>query len=278
MSYFCPVILTRGKNVGKICGAVCPQCRHINKSCRGCGEQFNRNPSYQQHIKVCPMYACSLKIKPTVIKKLQVDTSEICNKVQSMEQSMLSMKTMLEQALERKPITTNIVNATTNVVYQTISISDIGAFKTLCDKMGTTEATDFLCKLAAKPQIMALFEKVYLECDPANYPIANNNGKDFFYRDADDKIVHDEGGHKITQLGERLMKNTFVEAADPLLTRFVKQNEGDHEGDDGDYDRFLELQNGACRTKADKSFIKELYPKTYNPNHAFFTENIEAKQ
>ena len=273
MSIFCTIILTRGKNTGKMCGNACQQCHHVNKTCRGCNEQFNRDATYQLHIKSCKYYNTnnSSKIKPQVMLRKQTITESLphMDRMLAVEKE-LNKLTRLLQVLP----TTNIVNTTTNVVYQTINISDIGAFKTLCDKMGTNEATNFLCKLASKPQIMMLFEKVYLECDPSRYPIANNNGKDFMYRDVDNKIIHDEGGHKITQLSERLMKNTFIEAADPLLTRFVKHNEGDHEGDEDDYDKFRELQNGACETQVDKSFVKELYTKTYNPNHTFFAKNI----
>jgi hypothetical protein len=186
------------------------------------------------------------------------------------DKNMSEMKQMIEQALKGAPQQT-VYNITNNL-YQHISITDIGGFKSLCDRMGIPEATEFLCKMAAKPQLMDLFEKVYLDCDPAHYPIAHNNGRDFYYRDAENKLIIDEGGSKIAQLSERLMKNTFIEAADPLLAKFVRQNDGDKEGDDVDYDRFRELQNGACRVKVDKSFIKELYPRTYNPNHTFFCE------
>ncbi len=271
---FCPIILTKGKNIGKMCGVACTQCHHVIRTCALCGKLFCRDSSYYSHAKHCKAIPVK-KIKPTVVKK-QEETDELCTKVQSLDRNITEMRNMLAQAL-LKPLqpTTSVINITNNL-YQNIVLSDVGGFKTLCDKMGAHEATSFLCKLAAKPQVMALFEKVYLDCDPANYPVANNNGKDFFYRDSDDNIIHDEGGHKIAQLGERLMKNTFIEAADPLLTRFIKQNEGDHDGDDDDYDRLRELQNGAYKAKVDKAFIKELYPKTYNPNHEFFTKSRDA--
>lgn len=275
----CQILITRGKNNGQVCGQVCKQCRHVSLRCLKCNKYFTRDTTYLNHTKTCkavplPIAASTSRIKPVVlIKKDGVETvketviKEIYNNIHKMVKSAIDENLNNMQA--PISITNNIIN--NSITYQHVSISEIGAFKTLCDKMGINEATEFLCKLAAKPQIMTLFEKLYLECDPANYPIANNNGKDFFYRDADDKIIHDEGGHKIAKLGERLMKNTFLEAADPLLTRFIRQNEGDHEGDDDDYDRFRELQNGAHASKADRSFVKELYPKTYNPKHVFFT-------
>lgn len=58
--------------------------------------------------------------------------------------------------------------------------------------------------------------------------------------------------------------------------RFVKHNEGDHDGDDNNYDKFRELQNGACRIKSDKSFVRDLYPKTYNPKHEFFPLSLHV--
>ena len=103
--------------------------------------------------------------------------------------------------------------------------------------MGISEATVLLCGMACKPQVMVLFEKAYLEGDPYNYPIANNNGTDLYYRDINNNIIHDEGGRQISKLSERLVKNTFLEAAEPILSRFVVQNEGDHDGDDADYDK-----------------------------------------
>ncbi len=246
----CQILIKQGKNIGMKCCDVSRRCRHAVIICRNCGMELNRSTTYTNHLKIC-------RIRPKIVKKVQPE--DLYEKIHIMEQQI--------QQLLKTPTVVNV----NNVYQNNINISDIGAFKTLCDKMGINEATDFLCDLAAKPQIMALFEKVYLECDPAQYPIANNNGKDFMYRDAENNIVHDEGGHKITELGERLIKNTFIEAADPLLTRFISQNEGEHDGDDTDYDRFRELQNGACRIKRDRSFVKDLYPKTYNPGHVFFS-------
>ncbi len=264
----CKIVITQGKNTGQLCGDVCRRCHHAFNVCSVCSKQFNRDTAYLTHIKTC----CQ-KVKPTIIKKGSALPSDFYDQMKDMlSKAVVEAVNAVMQTAPVQP--TNIItnNITSNITYQHIAISDIGAYKTLCDKMGINEATDFLCKLATKPQIMPLFEKLYLECDPSSYPIVNNNGKDFYYRDGDDNIVHDSGGHKIAKLGERLMKNTFIEAADPLLKRFVRQNDGDHEGDDNDYDRFRELQNGASNFKADRSFIADLYPKTYNPNHTFFKE------
>ncbi len=287
-------------NKGKRCGQVCRRCRHISKVCPICDLHFDRDTAYLNHTKICVYKAPAPTLVPPSthinihISPTQVGSKELVSTVPNqaltkikpkiiykglvnMDDIYSKMQTMLEYTIDKRLATVQNVNITNNinntVIYQHFTVSDIGAFKILCDKMGTAEATEFLCKLAAKPQVMTLFEKLYLECDPSNYPIANNNGKDFFYRDVNDNIVHDEGGHKIAKLGERLMKNTFLEAADPLLTRFVKQNEGDHDGDDNDYDKFRGFQNAAHASKTERSFIKDLYPKTYNPNHMFFTEH-----
>ncbi len=281
----CHILITRGKNCGQVCGQVCKQCRHVSLKCPKCNKYFTRDTTYLNHTKTCRAIPSPtetiVRTKPLVLAKKTLGSEitvgdtvikEIYSNIHKMVRSAISENLMQQTPIS---ITNNIIN--NSITYQHVSISEIGAFKTLCDKMGTNEATDFLCKLAAKPHVMALFEKLYLECDPANYPIANNNGKDFYYRDADDKIVFDEGGHKITKLGERLMKNTFIEAADPLLNRFISQNEGDHEGDDDDYDRFRELQNGAHAMKADRSFVKDLYPKTYNPKHSFFSTPTDVQ-
>ena len=275
MSNKCQILITQGKNNGKLCSDVCKQCRHTNKVCQRCNVSFNRNTTYFNHAKTCNKISLNVvdktshnashnvvdkmcKVKPNVLAKIHPE--DLYNKIHTIEQQ-------LQQLQKTNNITVNNYNS---VVYQHINISEVGAFKILCDKMGINEATDFLCNMATKPQIMALFEKLYLECDPSNYPITNNNGMDFIYRDEDDNIIHDTGGRKIAKLGERLMKNTFLEATDPLLQRFVKQNEGDHDGDNTDYDKFCGLQHGACSTKDDKTFVKDLYPKTYNPNHTFF--------
>lgn len=260
----CVIILTQGKNKGKKCGEVCKACRHKVIICQWCNKEFNRDTAYCAHSKICS-YAIP-KIKPKiVIKSTSSQLEDMCDKLQTMEQSIRQLTNLI---IANKITAPTVVN---NILYQqNISISEFGAFKSLCDKMGTEEATKFMCSLASKPKTMDLFEKVYLDCDPSNYPIANNNGKDFCYRDSDNNIIHDEGGQKIAQLGDRLMKNTFVEAIDPLLTRFVRQNEGDHEGDDGDYDMFHTLQKAACLVKPDRTFIKDLSLKTYNPDHTFF--------
>ncbi len=259
----CQVSITRGKNVGKMCYQIKGKCRHEIKTCPKCNKCFNRDDTYFKHARTCN--------REPVVPATTVPTAPIApipsdsNVLREIQESVRDLHKLLADSA-RTPV---IINNTVN--YQHITISDIGAFKILCDKMGINEATDFLCNLATKPKAMILFEKLFLECDPASYPIANNNGHDLYYRDEDDRIVHDAGGHKIAELGERLMKNAFIEAADPLLTRFIKQNVGDHDGDDDDYDKFRKLQNGASGFKVDRSFIKELYPKTYNPHHTFFS-------
>ena len=257
----CQTRIIKGINSGKLCFQVSKRCRHISKTCLVCNKYFAREDTYNRHTKICDI---------PVHVHLQSEESdfraEIKDCIKTLSGSLHNIEHILASG-KVQPIT-NIHNT---VIYQHLTISEMGAFKVLCDKMGTAEATNFLCNLAVKPRTMELFEKLYLGCAPVNYPIANNNGKDFYYRDENDNIIHDTDGHIIDKLGERLMKNTFIEAADPLLKRFVKQNEGDHEGDDTDYDRFRELQNGASSFKSDKSFIKDLYPKTYNPTHAFFT-------
>ena len=259
----CKETINKGNHKGQLCGNVSVRCRHSTKTCSVCGKTFNRDTSYARHVHTC--------IKPVQLIKPIIkirDTSHF----EVLSQLTAEIKE-LKALITHQPTVNNIYHPTVNNItntYQHIMISDVGAFNILCEKMGTNEATSFLCTLATKPKTMALFEKVYLDCEPSNYPIANNNGKDFYYRDSDNKIVHDEGGSTISKLGDRLIKNTFIEAADPMLTRFVNQNVGDHEGDDADYDKFRELQNAACAVKTDKSFIKELSVKTYYPNHQFF--------
>ncbi len=150
-----------------------------------------------------------------------------------------------------------------------INIDESGAFKVLCDKIGVDEATDFLCKLAAKPQFMLLFEKLYLEGAPKDYPIATNNKQDYMYRGPDGTVQSiDEA--ILLKIMDRLQKNVFLEAADPLLTRFIRYNQGERVGSDGDYNQFRKLQNGAHAAKIEKGFMKELCQRTYNPDHPFF--------
>ncbi len=263
----CREIINKGKNAGRICCETSVRCRHIIKTCAVCGEEFNRPGSYSKHIA-----KCAVKLKPVITLRENNGQTTVINKIID---ELKDLKTTVNRCDHGIRVLTestpHIINNNNIVIYQNITISDAGVFKILCDKMGVSEATAFLCDMAGKPQIMTLFEKAYLDCDPANYPIAHNNGTDLYYRDSNNNIVHDAGGRKISKLGERLMKNTMLEAAEPLLARFISQNEGEHDGDDNDYDRFRELQNGACRYKEDHMFTKSVFKKTYNPNHVFFS-------
>ncbi len=252
----CREIIMKGEHKGKLCGDVNKRCRHKVKICL-CGKQFMRDTSYMRHVVSCRQVP---KIKPVIkIRGLSSDSNILNDLVTEVQ----GLKTLITQ----QPTVNNITHVYQPIVNNIYMISDVGAFKILCDKMGVNEATEFLCALANKPKTMVLFEKVYLDCEPDDYPIANANGKDFYYYDGDSNIIYDEGGCLISKLGDRLIKNTFLEAADPLLTRFVKQNEGEHDGDDDDYDRFRALQTAACSVKADRSFIRELSLKTYHPGH-----------
>lgn len=256
----CTINITQGKNKGKMCGEVNKKCRHKPATCEFCNRVFKRDTSYFNHIKTCSPNI-SVKIHELEIAIAKLSSQSLIN-TQVIKEQIAKIKPTIEERIAQLPpsVTNNIQ----------IVINDAGVFKSLCDNMGVGDATSFLCELACKPKIMTLFEKVYLEGPPSEYPIANNNGKDFYYHDSDNNLICDIGGKNITRLGERLMQNTFLQAADPLLKRFVSQNDGDHEGDDDDYDRFRELQNGACKCKSDKTFTNDLYKKTYNPGHMFF--------
>ncbi len=257
----CKIDITQGKNKGKTCGEANKVCRHRIMTCKVCDKTFNRDTVYYSHVKTC---------RPIIDQ-----SSAVIRGLESVVAKIDIIEKKIDRIAQEPSVSNYITNNTNHIVASNtnniqIIISDVGAFKALCDKMGTTEATLFLCDLASKPKTITLFEKVYLEGDPSNYPIANNDGKDFYYRDKDNNIICDAGGQEIAQLGKRLMQNTFLEAANPLLTRFVRQNEGDHDGDDEDYDKFRELQNAACRCKVDKTFPVDLYKRTYNPKHDFF--------
>jgi hypothetical protein len=282
----CKEVIQRGVNKGKLCGEVNSRCHHIIKVCKLCYKHFKRDTTYIRHASICKAVPPGkVKLRPVIrpiVKSSPVpqpqpqpqpqlcskETSDdILKRLENEVNDLKELKAVLQQALN----SINTVNITNNTTYNQIVISDVGAFKLLCDKMGSNEATNFLCTLANKPKTMVLFEKVYLDCERDQYPIANANGKDFYYRDTDNNIICDEGGYHISKLGDRLIKNAFIEASDPLLTRFVSHNAGDREGDDDDYSRFRELQNAACSLKTDKTFIKELSLKTYCPDHMFFT-------
>ncbi len=139
-----------------------------------------------------------VKVKPVIVKKLTLE-----DKIQAMDQTIKKLTDLLSSGAIHPTVINNntVVNINNN-----LSISDMGAFKILSDRMGEEEATDFLCKLASNPRIITLFEKVYLDGEPSEHPIANVNGEDFIYRDETQNLIHDIGGAKILKLGERLLK------------------------------------------------------------------------
>lgn len=274
----CKIPITRGKNKGKECGEVNKKCRHKVMTCKSCSMVFYRDTAYFNHLKECETTTDTQELRSTVGRLMDIDMDIKHQNRKSHSDRILVIEKAIDE-LSSRAVTADELKSTVAKIQPSVNfitnniqivVSDVGAYKALCGRMGTDEATDFLCELASKPKTITLFEKVYLEGDPTDYPIANNDGKDFYYRDSNNNIVCDTGGHEIAKLGKRLMQNTFLEAADPLLTRFVSHNGGDRDGDDEDYDRFRELQNAACRCKDDKTFTLDLYKKTFNPKHIFF--------
>lgn len=265
----CKVVITRGKNKGKVCGHINSKCKHVTDPivCPKCKISFDRTTSYYRHIKVQhggqindePAAKHDLKLKvdiPTKPKpipiRIRAKPEEIYHRLVQLEEQNNALREEVEE-LKLKPTTTNYIAILGNDFYSELT-----------NKIGRENAMKFIAESSTKHPL-SMFQKLYLDDrDPDDYPIACRDKYHFRYLDNQQRVVEDKGGSTIgTAVSKRL-----TDAMEHAFHDF--QIEG-HGNTVYSLEGVQKLRERLANLNQD-SVIKELAYITNNPNHPFFKD------
>ena len=263
MSNPCKVILTRGKNKGKICGSVNSKCKHVTKPliCEKCGIKFDRTTSYYRHVNSCNIKSSKKsedndssksKIKLSInVKPSQPSMSNVFQRLVELEEQNTALREEVE-VLKSQPVTN-----------YNIAILGNDFYTELVDKIGKKDTIKFLAQSCHRP--LDVFQKLYLDdCKPDNYPVACRDELHFRYLDNDKKMVDDRGGSSIGTVVSKQITNAMINAVNDCQNTVYSL-------DDIETIRnklILNLEKDRDR------MIKDLADITNNPNHPFFRDEV----
>lgn len=261
----CEVVITRGKNKGKICGHINAKCKHVSEPlvCSICQMTFDRTTSYYRHINSSHDGRAkqSNKIKVTVnAKTIDRDQNPVPSPMTTVYHRLIQLEKQNNELREEveelklKPTTTN---------YIAILGSDF--YSELIDKIGRKNAMKFIAESGTKHPL-SVFQKLYLDDrSPDDYPIACRGRNHFRYLDHQKRIVEDCGGSTI---GTAVSKQ-ITDAMKSAVHDFEIEGHGNTvyglENVQLLRERLAQLDKG--------SVIKELAYITNNPNHPFFRDD-----
>ena len=257
MSNPCKVIITRGKNKGKVCGSVNVKCKHVSEPliCSGCGLKFDRSTSYYRHINICTRSKQSVsKIKIAVKPKDQNDTdrspniSNVYKRLIDLEEQNSALREEVEE-LKHKPVTN-----------YNIAILGNDFYTELVDKIGKQDAIEFLAKSYIESPL-DVFSKLYLDDrKPEDYPVACRDKLHFRYLDHDKRMVDDQGGSSIGSVVSKQITNAVINAVNDCNGNSVYGLED------------IETIRKKLEMLDKDTMIADLAYITNNPNHPFFSE------
>ena len=256
MSNPCKVIITRGKNKGKVCGSVNAKCKHVSEPliCAGCGLKFDRSTSYYRHINTCISASKKVpsKIRIAVKPKESSDSTNISNvykRLIDLEEQNSALREEVEE-LKQKPMTN-----------YNIAILGNDFYTELIDKIGSKrDAIEFLAKSYIESPL-DVFQKLYLDDrKPDDYPVACRDKLHFRYLDNEKRMVDDQGGSSIGTVVSKQITNAMINAVNDSNGNSV------YGLDD------IETIRKKLESLDKDSIIADLACITNNPNHPFFRE------
>lgn len=289
----CKIIITRGKNKGKICGEINNKCKHVSEPlvCSVCKTEFDRTTSYYRHVnsrhngQAKPINKIKIAVEESLaiqdhnqvqVPQLQITDTDTDAKdkvqvqvrvqVQVQESKLHRVFDRLAQLekqnielreeveeLKLKPTTTNYIAILGNDFYQD-----------LITKIGRPEAMRFLAEKGTKSPL-SVFEKLYLEDrSPDDYPIACRDKYHFRYLDDQKRMVDDRGGSNIGTV----VSKQLTDAVNHAVHDFEIEGHGNSVYG---LENVQRLRQRLAELDQD-SVIKELAYITNNPNHPFFRD------
>jgi hypothetical protein len=250
----CSIVITRGKNKGKICGLVNRICRHQNILCPNCNEVFSYKHTYASHSQACSKHVLVhvvQKKKTNIIKK-----SNLLERIHKLEKRNKDLEEKVK-VVETQPRSIN------NIV-----VIGTDFFQELVTMIGKDRAVEFLTCSAVSGKPIDVIDKLYLEGkDPMCYPIACRNTDHFRYLSDDSNVVDDRGGAIIGDIMIRRLQNAFLMAANELISKQVDNSEYNM-----DTDMLRSVQQNITSACDKRDIVYQLAEATNNEKHPFFKD------
>lgn len=273
----CTVVITRGKNKGKLCGHVNARCKHVSKllTCDECGMTFDRSTSYRRHISTHQKTKDKILIN---IKRKEEEEEEavpswspavrsqedIYRKLEHLEKINNSLREEVVE-LKNKPVT-----MTHN--YITI-MGDSNYYHELIHKLGRDNAIKFLTQSCVNGQLLSVFQKLYLDGrQPDDYPVACKDERYFRYLDDDQCLMDDHDGSEIGNVMSRKITDAIIRATNDAI---IQDTSNDISSGTQVMDNLHSVQSALCIDT--EAMIKDLAIITNNPGHPFFRDDFDAK-
>lgn len=260
----CQVVISRGRNKGKICGDINQKCKHTTEPmvCSICGTSYTRSTSYYRHIKTHETQSQVRNDKTVDLSKKKLNIrkkTESSNTNDTNEALAAKVRELQQQVTELQGRET-----VTNYNIAVIGTSD-DLYQELIRKMGGNRETavSFLANSCTKGKPLEVFEKLYLDGkSPDDYPVACRDNLHFRYLDPDRKLIDDQGGSSIGKLVSNQLMNTFLLASNDKM-----RTEGEVT------DKVIQFQERVIELANTQDMIAQLAEITTNPNHPFFVED-----
>jgi hypothetical protein len=295
MPNHCEVLITRGKNKGRICREVNRVCRHCNLIC-GCGEIFAYKHTLSNHKLKCPFAqdesattdgivnhwidrqtrrpipasyypldgessGCSLESNQVPQLKIRLNPKEEATEFRKRLETLEERNRKLEERLAQAE------NRSTNINNFVIIGQDF--FAELTDIVGTrVGAAQFLSDTLNGGNAIGVVKKLYLEGrDPMQYPIACRDSNHFRYLGADSRIIDDRGGEAIGNIVTDRVQKAVLLAINEMIAAGIDDEEVDTDT--------LDRINASHRYLEDidkNELVSQLAAITHNNNHPFFND------
>lgn len=302
----CTLVLTKGKNKGKMCGEISRYCRHQILECEYCHRVYTRDNTYSNHLRACrerssktvpagpPTAPAPASTEPPVLPNHPVpdhvpDPVPVPDSPPSLpaakikpKVTKLSLETTLSKIVDSKmaEINSKLDDLQRTIAEkQDVTINQFNInlnvhlgdnfYQELVDKMGRDAALQFIIAAAGKRSPLDIVKKLYLDGLPAGHfpPIACRNGDHFRFLTADRKVVDDIGGRDITARVSNGIQNAMLLASNDLIARQVTR---ETEMTDEDMDVFMLVQNYATSTPNNKEIKDGLVTMTTDLCHPFW--------
>ena len=264
----CRVVITRGKNKGKICGFINSKCKHVAELliCNHCGLKFDRTTSYYRHVNQCNTTSSSNKQSKI---KISVNVKNNSDELESEKKNISTVFQRLAELEEQNTALREEVEVLKHKPVNNFNIAILGNdfYTELVQKIGKSDAIKFLAQSCAKSPL-DVFQKLYLDdCKPDDYPVACREGPQrqhhFRYLGHDKKMVDDKGGSTIGRAVSKQIANAMLDAVNDFNENMVY------------YLDDVETIRKRLQDNIDKErIVNDLAYITKNPHHPFFRENI----
>lgn len=271
----CTIVITKGKNSGKLCKDVNERCRHKSWQCKECGFHTFYKWSFEKHI--CNIKAPHLPEPDPELRPRPQHVIESKSESRSKSNSERPRLIKPPPPLRTQPQTYTYYypvqpqpQPQTVINNYTINIQVVGdnLYNQLIQKMGKNGAINFLAGAAASNQPLNVLKKLYFDnVEPNSFPIATQDNN-IRYLNNNQQLVQENATEFVSQLNEKI-RDAMIYATNDLIRQSISTNNTDQLYEIYDISR---IQHNI--TALSKIPLKDLQNVSSVPNHPFFAQEI----